>query len=80
VVPSVIVHGGAGSVAPERRDSHVAGCERAVAAALATLAVRVGGTGGAIVLDRHGRPGRANNTETMTWAWGAADGARESGW
>ena len=61
---SVIVRGGAGNVAPERRAEHVAGCERAVAAgeAIATLAAR------------------ASNTETMTWAWGSTDGALESGW
>jgi beta-aspartyl-peptidase (threonine type) len=48
--------------------------------AIATLAARVDGTGGVIALDCAGRPGRANNTETMTWAWGSTDGARESGW
>lgn len=52
----------------------------AAAQAIETLASRVQGTGGVIVLDRIGRPGRANNTETMTWAWGAADGARGAGW
>ena len=59
-----------------------AGADASTAAvrAIATLAARVAGTGGVIVLDRQGRPGRANNTETMTWAWGASDGARESGW
>jgi len=53
----------------------------AVAAeAVAMLASRVGGTGGVIALDRAGRPGRANNTETMTWAWGSTEGSRGSGW
>ena len=52
----------------------------AAAQAIATLAARVEGTGGVIALDRAGRPGRANNTETMSWAWGSTDGARESGW
>jgi beta-aspartyl-peptidase (threonine type) len=52
----------------------------AAARAVAALASRVDGAGGVIVLDREGRPGRANNTATMTWAWGATDGARGSGW
>lgn len=35
---AILVHGGAGDVAPERRHLHVAGCERAAAAAAAILA------------------------------------------
>ncbi len=52
----------------------------AAAEGVEALASRVGGTGGVIALDREGRPGRANNTDTMTWAWGSTDGARGSGW
>lgn len=52
----------------------------AAAQAIELLASRVQGTGGVIVLDRHGRPGRAHNTETMTWAWGSTAGERGSGW
>lgn len=42
MTPSVIVHGGAGDLAPERIDAHVRGCEVAIEAALEVL--RGGGT------------------------------------
>lgn len=52
----------------------------AAAQAIEALGSRVGGDGGVIALDREGRPGRANNTDTMTWAWGSTEGERGSGW
>lgn len=43
------------------------------------LAARVQGRAGLVCLDRFGRPGRAWNTRTMSWAWGDREGARGSG-
>src|SRR5690606_6668926 len=37
VTPVVVVHGGAGAVAPERRATHAEGCRRAAEAGLAVL-------------------------------------------
>ena len=42
--------------------------EEAARAVIRTMADRVGGTGGVILVDRHGRLGLARNTRTMTWA------------
>jgi beta-aspartyl-peptidase (threonine type) len=42
--------------------------EEAARAVIRTLADRVAGTGGVILVDRHGRLGFARNTRTMTWA------------
>jgi beta-aspartyl-peptidase (threonine type) len=42
--------------------------EDAARAAIRFLATRVGGTGGMILVDRHGRLGLARTTKTLTWA------------
>ena len=42
--------------------------EEASRAAIRYLGARVGGTGGIILIDRHGQMGFARNTRTMTWA------------
>jgi len=42
--------------------------EEAARAAIRTMAARVAGTGGVILVDRFGRVGLARNTRTMTWA------------
>ncbi len=52
----------------------------AAASAIAALHSGTGSTGGVIVLDGAGRPGRANNTETMSWAYGTSTGERDAGW
>ncbi len=51
----------------------------AAADGIAHLARRVQGEAGVIVMGRDGTPGRARNTATMTYAYAALDGARESG-
>jgi beta-aspartyl-peptidase (threonine type) len=46
--------------------------EEAARAMVQMMGARVGGTGGLILVDRHGRLGLARNTRSMTWA---AEGA-----
>ena len=42
--------------------------EEAARASIRVLGMRVGGTGGLILVDREGRLGLAHNTPSMTWA------------
>lgn len=42
--------------------------EEAARSVIRTMAMRTGGTGGVILVDRDGRLGLARNTRTMTWA------------
>lgn len=50
--------------------------DAALAASLAAMRARLGGCGGAVVLDSFGRPGVAFSTERMAWATRDAAGAR----
>ena len=50
--------------------------QEAAVDAIQYLFHRLGGFGGAILLDRHGRVGMAHNTPGMAWGLAAADGLR----
>ena len=62
-------------------DLLAAGSDATTAArsAIGCLSERVGGRGGLILLDRHGRPGAAYNTGRMPHGWVVEDGVVTNG-
>jgi beta-aspartyl-peptidase (threonine type) len=53
--------------------------EEAARAVVQSMGTRIGGTGGVILVDRHGRLGLARNTPSMTWAAAGAAVGEASG-